>query len=714
MEDLQYIIDDNTIVELLGLQSFTTKESAILELVKNAYDAGAKDLAIRIYPDSIIISDNGDGMTKTDFKEKWLHIGKSSKGYDFKDSDGEIRIAAGAKGVGRFALARLGALVMMQSKSISSNGIKWTTDWTNENNKLEEDDSITEKGTTFNIQYTRDAWNSKQVKNLSDFLGRTYFDNSMKIELSFCEEKYTIEKCFASLEIGKNYFTSINLEYDAESTLLTTTIESDEFLDDATKYYKENNIHNVTFTKDMSIEFENSNESKEVNEKNTKILHELGSFTADFYFGMDKNLPEDKEKFLYKYDSLSNRIKKGIILYRNAFSISSYEGYKDWLQLGKRSRASPASPSHRTGSWRVRENQISGKVHIDKKTNKELQDLANRQGLVENDYYIYFIKIIESAIADFERYRQGIIRAVDEKNKQNPVKEERRVSDELINKTTKIDNLSEEDKEQLIHELKNYKKNEEEHFKSEERYRYDVRLLNILATSGLKASSIAHELNNDRNQISENYEFIVDALKKYNYWEELNSYEKTQKSYLNVPELLKKNKEVNTKFLQFVDTLLTEVEKKQFYPQICSIKDLMGKIIERWTAQYSWVSINLIVQPEELEYKTAEDIFNVIFDNLILNSIQQNEKKDHLNIYINIVQNEEMVLVKYEDDGFGLPKKYHANPKRILDPLETTRENGHGLGMWILNNTLDMTLGKVIEILPKDGFSIQFIIGDNF
>ena len=36
MEELKYIIEDSTIAELLGVQNFTNKESAILELVKNA------------------------------------------------------------------------------------------------------------------------------------------------------------------------------------------------------------------------------------------------------------------------------------------------------------------------------------------------------------------------------------------------------------------------------------------------------------------------------------------------------------------------------------------------------------------------------------------------------------------------------------------------------------------------------------------------------
>lgn len=41
MEKLQYIIEDKTIAELLGVQNFSTDESAVLELVKNAYDAHA-------------------------------------------------------------------------------------------------------------------------------------------------------------------------------------------------------------------------------------------------------------------------------------------------------------------------------------------------------------------------------------------------------------------------------------------------------------------------------------------------------------------------------------------------------------------------------------------------------------------------------------------------------------------------------------------------
>lgn len=64
MEKLEYIIEDSTIAEVLGVQNFTNEESAVLELVKNAYDAQAPGIIIIISRDRIIIEDNGIGMNR--------------------------------------------------------------------------------------------------------------------------------------------------------------------------------------------------------------------------------------------------------------------------------------------------------------------------------------------------------------------------------------------------------------------------------------------------------------------------------------------------------------------------------------------------------------------------------------------------------------------------------------------------------------------------
>ena len=55
MEHLQYVIEDSTIAYLLGVNNFTNDESAILELVKNSYDAGALHVNISFSGDQLVI-----------------------------------------------------------------------------------------------------------------------------------------------------------------------------------------------------------------------------------------------------------------------------------------------------------------------------------------------------------------------------------------------------------------------------------------------------------------------------------------------------------------------------------------------------------------------------------------------------------------------------------------------------------------------------------
>jgi len=70
-----------------------------------------------------------------------------------------------------------------------------------------------------------------------------------------------------------------------------------------------------------------------------------------------------------------------------------------------------------------------------------------------------------------------------------------------------------------------------------------------------------------------------------------------------------------------------------------------------------------------------------------------------------------LIKFKYTDNGKGLEKKYLLNPKKILEVHETTRKNGHGLGMWILNNTVNISGGEILSIKGEEGFSIEFTLG---
>ena len=75
MENLKYVVEDKTIAQLLGVQNFNNKESAVLELVKNAYDANAKNLIISITKNKIVFEDDGYGMYEETIRINWLLVG---------------------------------------------------------------------------------------------------------------------------------------------------------------------------------------------------------------------------------------------------------------------------------------------------------------------------------------------------------------------------------------------------------------------------------------------------------------------------------------------------------------------------------------------------------------------------------------------------------------------------------------------------------------
>ena len=127
--------------KLLGRENFSNPEGAITELVKNSYDADAENCLVifdiplltekdendkeYFVPDKknslIYIIDNGDGMEKNIVEEYWMQIGTGNK-EQFYTSDKE-RVKTGAKGIGRFALDRLGLETEMWtlSKNIQDN-----------------------------------------------------------------------------------------------------------------------------------------------------------------------------------------------------------------------------------------------------------------------------------------------------------------------------------------------------------------------------------------------------------------------------------------------------------------------------------------------------------------------------------------------------------------------------------------------------------------
>ncbi|OYZ48868.1 MAG: hypothetical protein B7Y13_06485, partial [Sulfurovum sp. 24-42-9] len=114
-------------LDMLGRQQISGIPTAISELFKNAYDAYADNVIVDYFRSDglLILRDDGFGMTKDEFENRWLTIGTESKVKsefgglkDIKIPEGKtLRPVMGEKGIGRLAIAMLGSQVLILTKA---------------------------------------------------------------------------------------------------------------------------------------------------------------------------------------------------------------------------------------------------------------------------------------------------------------------------------------------------------------------------------------------------------------------------------------------------------------------------------------------------------------------------------------------------------------------------------------------------------------------
>jgi HSP90 family molecular chaperone len=134
----------------LGDQLIRNESIALLELIKNSYDAYASKVSITmkridvLSEGEIIIEDDGIGMNKTIIKNVWMQPGSDFKYKiinSIKKRTKGNRIPIGEKGIGRFGVHKLGNYIELISKTEKDKEISLKINW-----KDFEKDTTLEKG----------------------------------------------------------------------------------------------------------------------------------------------------------------------------------------------------------------------------------------------------------------------------------------------------------------------------------------------------------------------------------------------------------------------------------------------------------------------------------------------------------------------------------------------------------------------------------------
>lgn len=369
MEKLHFKVNA-AIKNIIGKELIYSDNIAVVELIKNSKDAGAQEANIvfknenDLFNGSIIISDNGKGMSLSEIKEKWLNIAYSEK----KKHPDDI-IYAGNKGVGRFSCDRLGSSLILLTKSVDGDYIKLNINWQDFENRnqneevsmipveyeiLSKETFIKEAevsdfttGTILKIGALRDTWPTNKLKKLiselekfspsleDDFIINIYSENKDK-DLEGKLNKKINNNILEKVSFKTTYIKS---KIDEEGKKITTTL-----------FYQGQEVYSYTI----------SNPYREL--KNISVeLHYIDTI-ARAYFTKKMGIR------LVDYGS--------VFLFYNNYRISPYGNPKnDWLGVDQRK-----------GQGRARyfgTRELFGRIDIIDKDGT-FDVLTNREGLARN------------------------------------------------------------------------------------------------------------------------------------------------------------------------------------------------------------------------------------------------------------------------------------------------------------------------------------------
>ena len=687
------------LLKLLGEELIGSQHLALFELIKNAYDADADDVLIRISninnveATTISIKDNGCGMTLDTIKNSWLEPGTDSKEKLVENrvyTPKYHRLPLGSKGVGRFAAYKLGNVITLYTKTRTDGEFKVRVDlnealskkYLNEFfisiEKISENESHIETGTGTEIIISsitkpltlRSILNlNKQILSIQspfEYFGykSKKIKNPIRIKLECPEFQDQIEeKSINGLINSSLYrfrFSFINgkLEYEYKFT-------PNKQLQEATKLQ--------------------SREIKEIIESITTIDRHTPVKEPSFYEGLreingsfycydfdNKILQYYQNKLALKTYTLEN---SGIRVYRGGMRVYNYgEKGDDWLELDQERIDDPS----RNLSNRL----IIGAIELDSQTTSYLREKTNREGFIDDEAYQKLKLVVKSILSIFNKER-----LID--------KDKLRLATNDNYKET-IANMNEP-----MEELKSLTKNasQEVRKKIEKVEKAYNQMRDIMLNSGLKGLNTAiavHEIEKTLLRLKRAIENKDTDLMKTEISMALNLID-------GISDLLKKD----------------PVRK---YKASTLIKDVLTLSEDRFKRHN--ISIDCPVlnnRSSDFDINVPKRMIQSSLMNLIDNAIYwlsvrwyRDEDLGNKKIYINAEYIDGLPAIVVRDTGIGFPK---GDREELFKPFVTTKPMGvgMGLGLYYVKTAMEAIGGEVMILNNDsnvDGASIALIFKD--
>jgi signal transduction histidine kinase len=706
---------DAGVIDRLGQELVARQETAVSELVKNSFDADATEVKLTFLDSNgiggiLIIEDNGSGMTRDELVNGFMKISSTGKVHE-PVSPLYKRKRAGQKGIGRFAVQRLGdrLVISTQVKEINRTltlDIDWNdylqdTNLLSISNELNEIEKQRDNGTTLVISGLRDKWTTAAIKRVYKYvldiiqpfpLAKLSEDSNSIVDIGFKASFYKVD--------------------DGETNIIA---------DDSTMVYEhalavfEGHIDDQgigIYTLDSNkIGLNEIGEIGNDPDNNTipfELLRNISFKAYYFIFGSDSEIPKALQTSIQRL----TRRQGGIRLYRNGFRVLPYaEPGDDWLKLdqsaGKRILLAPHS-----------NNNFFGFVEM-KDDDNQFNETSSREGLIKNEAFIQLQNFIYRTIMT------GVVKVASIRKSKIITNQKKDEKGQWENVEVKIRNIAltlqeldrELDEGKSGVEAKTRRKRKIKKIKKEiedvnriqqtelKKLIKERSMLRVLSSVGLTVSQFIHEIKYYMDNIQSDIRYVSKAVENDKKSSErmailTNNFTtfQTYTSYFNdvvSQNVVRELEPINLKYVvqKFIDSIKADAERG-------GVKFLEPKFNK----------LRLITKPMH-----PSEWSSILF-NFYTNSkkaIKRAQSKGE--ILIECGESEGSIYLEFSDNGDGIEKEAEelvfdefyttTSPINFDDTNSNNEILGTGLGLKIVKDIVKSYSGEISVVSPKGKFS---------
>ena len=659
----------------LGADLVTNDIVAIIELVKNSYDAFASEVRINfaqtdsLFP-HIEISDNGIGMTKEIIDDVWCTVATPFKTENpVVQQDNKVRRVSGAKGLGRLSVARLGTTLKMITRAKNSEAWEVDANWGDISSANSVDACyITRKnytgelispdwhGTILKIYGLHRTWTPADYDDLKENLGRLIspFAKPNDFRIYF---KCPFNKGDAEIEIETPEFLE-HPKYKISGTVNEQGVVCWQY------FYNSLSGDNVSRQSSDKLTFEQIlSQDEQFRGSDSKEMR-CGPFDFEIRawdIGADDILEIASRFQIQQKKNIRAAIRshKGLSVYRDGILVlPKSDNARDWLGLDLR-RVSKVGE-------RLSTSQLVGHINISADRNAGLMDTSDRERLAINIEYQHFSLVLRSIISVMENERsQDRVKIQREKPMEDLFC--RLSAEDLLAEVVSIAENGGElaDTMPLLQDFS--KRLESVRQTLQQRLVYYSRL----ATIGTIAQMLVHEIRNCST-------VIAYALKKIAKEVDGKLSEKTKDFYEKADSELARLEHLSDIFLPLANrTFNTKRRTTNLSLEIKNCLDLSKGDIERLKIRTQV----LLSGDIELDIDPAE--FSSILINLLSNAIFwiQQVPEEKREIIIRATQlSPGRCQIAVDDTGPGIPEEF---VDQVFWPGVTRKPNGIGMGLTV-------------------------------